>query len=264
MKPQSYEQGKISAQKSSPSQAREKPLSTWRLILSVFLPFAAGYYLSFLFRTINTSISPELASDFGLGAAETGLLASVYFLIFAGAQIPIGVLLDRYGPRRVQSVLLVIAVGGAALFGNADSLAELLTGPCHDWARSCRRVDGWPQGDSRVVSERPNSVRQWLHDHVGLARGRHGYGADGLAGELDWLAEPVRNPDDRDACDRCVNQFCRARIRRQFQTAGSVREATYTALHLFGSAVPENCAALGNLHRIVLGIAFVVGCVLAR
>jgi predicted MFS family arabinose efflux permease len=74
------------------------------------------------------SLSPLLASDFGLGAAETGLLASVYFLVFAGAQIPIGMLLDRYGPRRVQSVLLVIAVGGATLFGNADSFAELLAG----------------------------------------------------------------------------------------------------------------------------------------
>jgi len=108
--------------------ANEKPLSKWRLILSAFLPFAAGYYLSFLFRTINASISPLLASDFGLVAAETGLLASVYFLVFAGAQIPIGVLLDRYGPRRVQSVLLVMAVGGTTLFGNADSFAELLIG----------------------------------------------------------------------------------------------------------------------------------------
>lgn len=106
----------------------EKGLSKWRLILAVFLPFAAGYYLSYLFRTINASISPLLASGFGLGAAETGLLASVYFVVFAAAQIPIGVLLDRYGPRRVQSVLLVIAVGGATLFGNADSFAELLIG----------------------------------------------------------------------------------------------------------------------------------------
>jgi predicted MFS family arabinose efflux permease len=105
-----------------------KSLPKWRLILSVFLPFAAGYYLSFLFRTINASISPLLVSDFGLGATETGLLASVYFLVFAAAQIPIGVLLDRYGPRRVQSALLVIAVGGATLFGNANSFAELLVG----------------------------------------------------------------------------------------------------------------------------------------
>lgn len=107
---------------------RNKPLATWRLLLCVFLPFAAGYYLSFLFRTINASISPSLASDFGLGAAETGLLASVYFLVFAGAQLPIGVLLDRYGPRRVQSMLLVLAAGGTTFFGNADSFAELLFG----------------------------------------------------------------------------------------------------------------------------------------
>lgn len=56
------------------------------------------------------------------------MLASVYFLVVAGAQIPIGILLDRYGPRRIQSVLLVIAVGGATLFGNANSFAELLVG----------------------------------------------------------------------------------------------------------------------------------------
>lgn len=112
-----------------PSQAaQERSPSKWRLILSVFLPFAAGYYLSYLFRTINASISPALASDFGLDAGHTGLLASVYFLVFAGAQIPIGVLLDRLDPRRVQSVLLVIAVGGAALFGNADGFFELLAG----------------------------------------------------------------------------------------------------------------------------------------
>lgn len=112
--------------KSQASQNRA--VAKWRLILSVFLPFAAGYFLSFLFRTINASIAPALAQDFGLDAAQTGLLASVYFLVFAGAQIPIGVLLDRYGPRRVQSVLLVIAVGGATLFGTAEGFAELLVG----------------------------------------------------------------------------------------------------------------------------------------
>jgi MFS family permease len=111
------------------AQASQKRApSKWRLILSVFLPFAAGYYLSYFFRTINAAVSPALASDFGLDAANTGLLASVYFLVFAGAQIPIGVLLDRFGPKRVQAALLVMAVGGAALFGTADGFAELLVG----------------------------------------------------------------------------------------------------------------------------------------
>lgn len=111
-----------------PEALPERSPSKWRLVLAVFLPFAAGYFLSYLFRTINASISPLLASEFGLDATETGLLASVYFLVFACAQLPIGVLMDRYGPRRVHSVLLIIAVGGATLFGNADGFAELLFG----------------------------------------------------------------------------------------------------------------------------------------
>jgi MFS family permease len=114
-------------QSTSRSQASQRrPLSKWRLILSVFLPFAAGYFLAYLFRTINGAISPALASEFGLHAAEAGLLASIYFLVFGLTQIPIGVFLDRLGPRRVQGVLLVIAAGGATLFGTASSFPELL------------------------------------------------------------------------------------------------------------------------------------------
>jgi MFS family permease len=108
------------------TEVSQKSLPKWRLILSVFLPFAAGYYLAYLFRTINGAISPALASDFGLDPAETGLLASIYFLVFGLTQIPIGMFLDRFGPRRVQSVLLVIAAGGATLFGTASSFPELL------------------------------------------------------------------------------------------------------------------------------------------
>ena len=55
-----------------PGASPVKSLSKWRLILSVFLPFAAGYYLSFLFRTINASISPALVSDFGLERPRPG------------------------------------------------------------------------------------------------------------------------------------------------------------------------------------------------
>lgn len=98
----------------------------WRLIACVFLPFAAGYYLSYLFRTINALISSHLIADIGLGAAELGLLTSVYFLVFAAAQIPVGILLDRFGPRRVQSALLLIAAAGAGLFATSNDVLSLL------------------------------------------------------------------------------------------------------------------------------------------
>jgi MFS family permease len=98
------------------------------LMMRVFLPFAAGYYLSYLFRTINAVIAAPLALELGLGAGDLGLLTSVYFLTFAAAQIPIGVLLDRYGPRRIQSVLLMAAAVGAALFAASDNFMMLIAG----------------------------------------------------------------------------------------------------------------------------------------
>lgn len=98
------------------------------LILRVFLPFVAVYYLAFLFRNINATIAGSLTSEFGLAAGDLGLLTSVYYLTFAAAQIPIGILLDRCGPRRVQSAVLVAAALGAALFAVSDNYLLLLGG----------------------------------------------------------------------------------------------------------------------------------------
>ncbi len=94
----------------------------------MFLPFVAVYYLAFLFRNINATIAGALTSEFGLAAGDLGLLTSVYYLTFAAAQIPIGILLDRCGPRRVQSVVLVAAALGAALFAISDNYLLLLGG----------------------------------------------------------------------------------------------------------------------------------------
>ena len=98
------------------------------LILRVFLPFVFGYYIAYLFRTINAVMAAPLATELGLGADDLGLLTSVYFLTFAAAQIPIGILLDRFGPRRVQSVLLVIAAVGSTCFAVSAHFWLLLVG----------------------------------------------------------------------------------------------------------------------------------------
>ena len=96
------------------------------LLLKVFLPFAGGYFLSYLYRTINAIISPDLVREFGLGPGDLGLLTSTYFLTFALFQLPLGILLDRYGPRRVNASLLMFAGTGAALFGLSQSLSGLI------------------------------------------------------------------------------------------------------------------------------------------
>jgi MFS family permease len=96
------------------------------LLLKVFLPFAGGYFLSYLYRTVNAIISPDLVREFDLGPGDLGLLTSSYFLTFALFQLPLGILLDRYGPRRVNAGLLMLAGAGAALFGLAQNLPALI------------------------------------------------------------------------------------------------------------------------------------------
>jgi predicted MFS family arabinose efflux permease len=93
----------------------------WR----VFLPFAAGYYLSYLLRNVNAVIAPELSRDLAISAADLGLLTSAYLLAFGAVQLPLGLLLDRYGPRRVEASLLLLAATGAAAFAVAGSLPGL-------------------------------------------------------------------------------------------------------------------------------------------
>jgi predicted MFS family arabinose efflux permease len=99
-----------------------------KLMLVVFCPFAAGYFLSYFFRNVNAVISRELASEFSLAPSDLGLLTAAYFLAFAAFQLPLGVLLDRYGPRRVLAALFCIAALGALVFGLAQGFAMLTLG----------------------------------------------------------------------------------------------------------------------------------------
>lgn len=97
-------------------------------ILRVFLPFAAGYFISYLYRVVNAVIAPDLIADIGIGPSALGLLTATYFIAFASFQLPLGVLLDRFGPRKVEAVLLLFAALGAFIFARAESLAGLIVG----------------------------------------------------------------------------------------------------------------------------------------
>jgi predicted MFS family arabinose efflux permease len=77
-------------------------------------------------RNVNAVIAPDLTASLGLSAASLGLLTSAYFLAFAAFQLPLGVLLDRYGPRRMDSLLLLFASLGAFLFAAGESVTQLV------------------------------------------------------------------------------------------------------------------------------------------
>lgn len=94
--------------------------------LRLLAPFALGYFFSYGLRTVNAAIAPRLSSELGISEATLGLLTAVYFLTFAAAQLPIGIAIDRFGPRRVNAWLLLVAVAGCGLFALGKSEASLL------------------------------------------------------------------------------------------------------------------------------------------
>lgn len=94
----------------------------------VLLPFACGYFMSYLFRSVNAVIAPNLQRDLGIGAADLGTLTAAYFVSFSLFQLPLGILLDRFGPRRVQACLLLSAALGAVVFAVGSNLGHLVIG----------------------------------------------------------------------------------------------------------------------------------------
>lgn len=97
-------------------------MNLWRRL---FLPFAAGYFFSYFLRNVNAVIAPDLLRELGIAASDLGLLTSVYLLAFGLAQLPLGMALDHFGARRVESFLLLIAATGCALFAVSTTLPQL-------------------------------------------------------------------------------------------------------------------------------------------
>ena len=91
----------------------------------VLLLFASGYCLAYVYRTLPALISEPLIKELGLTPGDLGILSAAFFFATAALQLPIGVWLDRYGPRRVQGLLMFSAVIGAALFALTDNVVLL-------------------------------------------------------------------------------------------------------------------------------------------
>ena len=133
------------------------------IVFQVFLPFGFAYFLSYLFRVVNAVIAPNLISDLGLTAADLGLLTSANFFAFAAFQLPLGILLDRYGPRKTEACLLLIAAAGALVFGLAGDTPGLIAG---------RAMIGF--GTSACLMAALKAYAHWIpNDRLPLITGFH-------------------------------------------------------------------------------------------
>jgi predicted MFS family arabinose efflux permease len=92
----------------------------------LILTLLAIYMVTQFLRGSVAVIAPDLAGALGLTAADLGLLSSVFFFVFALAQLPVGVALDRFGARRVLLVCAALIVLGCVAFAAATSSAGLI------------------------------------------------------------------------------------------------------------------------------------------
>jgi MFS family permease len=160
-------------------------LSFGARIARCFLPFAAGYFLSYAFRTVNAAIGPDLSAELGLQAAAFGTITSAYFAAFALAQVPLGVALDRWGPRRTEAAMLLFAVSGALVFAFAQTIPQLAIG---------RALIGLGVSACLMAAFKANTMF-WPIERLPLANGLLlGFGGLGAASAtlpVDWLLTVV-------------------------------------------------------------------------
>jgi MFS family permease len=95
---------------------------------AIFGVWSAAFLLSYFFRSANAVIAPELRAAFELDAASLGLMTSAFFAAVGLAQLPLGIALDRWGPRRVVPTTMLAGVAGAWVFGSATDFASLTAG----------------------------------------------------------------------------------------------------------------------------------------
>lgn len=94
----------------------------------IFILATSHFFLSQFYRTSNAVIAPELINDLSLDTEGLGLISASFFYGFAITQIPISLLLDKVGPRKLMTLLSLLGILGAFIFSLADSLGMGLLG----------------------------------------------------------------------------------------------------------------------------------------
>ncbi len=94
----------------------------------IFFITAANFFLSQFYRASNAVIANDLLVDLSLDTKGLGTIGAAFFYAFALTQIPISMLLDRIGPRRMMTGLSLVGIAGAFIFAGAHSMGWGLTG----------------------------------------------------------------------------------------------------------------------------------------
>ncbi|ACL61501.1 MFS transporter [Methylobacterium nodulans] len=96
--------------------------------MTAFLVLLLAYTISQFDRGFLAMVAPDLGRDLGLHASDLALLSSAWFAAFAAGQVPTGLSLDRFGPRRTVAGFLLAASLGTGALAAATGFAGALAG----------------------------------------------------------------------------------------------------------------------------------------
>ena len=116
----------MTAEGDSTPAGKVSPFSA--IALAVVATLGLLYIVSQFLRNSVGVIAPNLIAEIGLSPIEIGLLSSIYFFCFAALQLPLGVALDRFGPKLCMLVSVVVTVLGAVVFALASHAGGLIVG----------------------------------------------------------------------------------------------------------------------------------------
>lgn len=104
-----------------------KLLNTNRAVLSWTI-VALFFFYDYLLKFSVSVLKPDLMSEFNLSTTEFGLTMSMYMMVYTIMQIPAGVMVDRWGPRKIITFACLSCATGCFLFAYAENLIPLLIG----------------------------------------------------------------------------------------------------------------------------------------
>lgn len=142
----------------------------------VFASVLFTYFLIVSQRTAPGLITDQLMKDFNLTASTIGLMTSIQFLAYAGLQIPIGILSDRFGPNFFLIIGALLNAIGTVIYSLAPNGAILVLS---------RLLVG--MGDATIWVNLVLILSQWfkVKEFVGLL------GLAGVAGSMGFLLATV-------------------------------------------------------------------------
>ena len=102
------------------------PLRVW----AIWLCGALFYFYQFVLRLSMGVMTDHLMSAFNVQACALGIVTSIYYLAYSVMQVPVGMVIDRFGPRRLITGAIAVCVGGIFIFALSTNVIMAGVGRC--------------------------------------------------------------------------------------------------------------------------------------